>query len=311
MIKSQFSIALSCVASWIALSLQARAFDSWHVEGDPRVIAQNIQFTNGEVHLAGTAYFPESGGDHLPTIVALHDASIPAREAALYRHLREGLPAMGDAVLIYDRRGSGVSSGTLQGVDYETLADDAIAGQTALAKLPRIDPKKIGFWGLSQGGWLAVLAAQRSKSAAFAISVSAPLVTPAQQMEFATTNLLTVRGYSQASLRQMLETRKAWNSYLRGENSRDVAIEALRKVETQPWFELTFMPKTSQLATDPTLDSIRKKMNYDPVAALRQLKIPLLFIYGELRSLGPSRAFGATAPLVDESAEQHSLCCCA
>ena len=54
---------------------------------------------------------------------------------------------MGVAVLVYDRRGSGDSTGTLNGIDYKTLADDAIAGQSGLAKLPRIDAKRIGFWG--------------------------------------------------------------------------------------------------------------------------------------------------------------------
>jgi hypothetical protein len=38
--------------------------------------------------------------------------------------------------------------------------------------------------------------AGRSPDAAFAISVSAPLVTADEQMQFATCNLLTVRGYS-------------------------------------------------------------------------------------------------------------------
>jgi pimeloyl-ACP methyl ester carboxylesterase len=280
MTKSRFWIGFACAGIWIILSSHIGASDVWHVDADPGVLAQNIQFKNGEVHLSGTVYFPGGGGDQVPAVVALHDASIPTRESALYRHLREGLPGMGVAVLIYDRRGSGASSGTLQGVDYETLADDAIAGQNALAKLPRIDPKKIGFWGLSQGGWLAVLAAERSKSAAFAISVSAPLVTPEQQMEFATTNLLTIRGYSQESIDQMLETRKAWSGYLTGANSRDAAVEALRKVDMQPWFQFTFMPRASELATDQTRDSMRRKMNYDPVAPVRQLKIPLLFIYG-------------------------------
>jgi dipeptidyl aminopeptidase/acylaminoacyl peptidase len=64
------------------------------------------------------------------------------------------------------------------------LADDAIAGQHALAKVPRVDPTRIGFWGLSQGGWLAALAAGHSADSAFAISVSAPLVTANEQMQF-------------------------------------------------------------------------------------------------------------------------------
>jgi uncharacterized protein len=280
MSKSRFSITLLCLGIWTVLSSQAGASDAWHVEGDPKVIAQDIQFTNGDAHLAGTVYLPESGGDRLPAVVALHGASDATREAAVYRHLREGLPAMGVAVLIYDRRGSGASSGTLKNIDYETLAEDAIAGQNALAKLSRIDPKKIGFWGLSQGGWLAVLAARRSKNAPFAISVSAPLVAPEQQMEFATANLLNVRGYSQEDVKQMLEIRKAWTGYLQGTGSRAAAADALRKGETQPWFDLAFMPKASQLTTDPEHNSWRREMNHDPVAALRQAKMPLLFIYG-------------------------------
>jgi pimeloyl-ACP methyl ester carboxylesterase len=84
------------------------------------------------------------------------------RDANLYRHLCEGLPAMGIAVLVYDRRGSGQSSGDLDKADYEALADDAVAGQHSLTKFSRIDPDKIGFWGLSQGGWLVLKERARS-----------------------------------------------------------------------------------------------------------------------------------------------------
>ena len=96
-------------------------------------------------------YLPKAG-NRLSAVVVLHHAGLPTRDANLYRHLCEGLPAMGVAVLIYDRRGSGQSSGDLDKADYETLADDAVAGQHALAKFVRIDPNKIGFLGLSQGG---------------------------------------------------------------------------------------------------------------------------------------------------------------
>ena len=152
----------------VSFDSSASASDPWHVAGTPVVISQEVQFANAGANLVGTVYLP-GVGNHLPAVVVLHHAGATTREAALYRHLREGLPALGFAVLIYDRRGSGQSSGSLRGIDYETLADDAVAGQHALAKLSRIDPTKIGFWGLSQGGWLAVLAAGRSRDAAFAI----------------------------------------------------------------------------------------------------------------------------------------------
>lgn len=260
----------------VSFDSSAGTSDLWHVAGTPTVISQEVRFANAGADLVGTVYLPNTG-DHLPTVVVLHHAGAATRAAALYRHLREGLPALGFAVLIYDRRGSGQSSGSLQGVDYETLADDAVAGQHALAKLSRIDPAKIGFWGLSQGGWLAVLAAGRSRDAAFAISVSAPLVTADEQMQFATSNLLAVRGFSQEDVREMLETRRAWTGYLRGTNPRAVAIDALTKAQSKAWFDLTYMPKVSDLTNDP---AIRRKMDDDPVAAVLKAKVPLLFLYG-------------------------------
>ena len=100
-------------------------------------------------------------------------------------------------------------------------------------------------------------------------------------MEFATTNLLTVRGYSRKDVEQMLETRKAWTGYLlAGTTPRTTAVDALRKAETQPWFNLAFMPKSSELTTDPAHNSGRRELNYDPVVAIRRVKIPLLLIYG-------------------------------
>jgi uncharacterized protein len=280
--RKRFLIIVSLAGSLFAETTvpeRTEAPDSWHVEGRPQAVTQDVRFANGDAQLVGTVYLPEHG-DHLPGVVALHGASEPTREAAVYRHLLESLPAMGFAVLIYDLRGSGASSGNLNGIDYETLADDAIAARTALAKVPRIDLTKIGFWGFSQGGWLAMLAAERSKNTAFAISVSAPLTTPEVQMQFATTNLLTVRGYSRKDVEQMLEARKIWTGYLKGANARTEAVNALQKAEAQPWFELAFMPKASQLTTDPARNSWRREMGYDPVATVRLLKVPLLFIYG-------------------------------
>lgn len=262
-----------------ALGSSANVADLWHVAG-AKIVSQEVQFSNGQAHLAGTVYLPETG-DHLPGVVVLHHAALATREAALYRHLREGLPALGFAVLVFDRRGSGQSSGDFVSADFETLADDAIAGQRALAKIPRIDQTRIGFWGLSQGGWLAVLAAGRSANSAFAVSVSAPLVSADEQMQFATTNILVVRGYSESDVREMLDARKAWIGYLHGTNSRDVAVAALRKSESKPWFDLAYLPKAFQVTTDPEHDVSRKKLDDDPLAAVLKVKVPVLFLYGD------------------------------
>src|SRR5260370_5043584 len=295
LVATLLTVGLSDGAS---LASSADASSPWHVTGTPSVISQEIHFTNAGANLVGTVTL-RSDGNHLPAVVVLPHAGAPTRESGLYRHLQEGLPALGFAVLIYDRRGSGQSSGSLQGVDYETLADDAIAGQHALAKLSRIDPAKIGFWGLSQGGWLAVLAAGRSPDAAFAISVSAPLVTADEQMQFATSNLLTLRGCSQDDVREMLETRKAWTGYLRGTNPRALAIDALTKAQSKPWFDLTYLPKVSQLSNDP---AIRRQMDDEPVTAVMKVKVPLLFLYG-----GSDPWVSATPALLRPETHRYAL----
>jgi len=274
------SMVLVAVLAGAESNPSASTSDAWHVAATPPLTSQEIQFSNGNAHLVGTVYLPKTG-DHLPAVVALHPAGASTREAGLYRHLREGLPAIGFAVLIYDRRGSSQSSGDLHNSDYETLADDAVAGKRALAKFPRIDPNKIGFWGLSQGGWLAVLAAARGQHAAFAVSVSAPLVSAEEQMEFATSNLLAVRGYSQSDVEQMLAARMAWMGFLHNKNSREVAVEALRKAEAKPWFSLVYLPRAADLTADPEHDPVRRKLDDDPVAAVRKAKVPLLFLYGD------------------------------
>jgi uncharacterized protein len=279
--KSVFVLALALSTACVYAQHRSRNDDAvrWHA-APTRIISQELRFNNGNAHLVGTVYMPEKG-DRLPAVVVLHAAMAATRDAALYRHLSEGLPALGIAVLIYDRRGSGQSTGSMEDISYETLADDGIAGQHALAKLPRIDPQGIGFWGLSQGGWLSVLAAGRSPDVAFAVSVSAPLVSAEQQMRFAIANRLLINGYSQADVEQMLATRQVWTDYLRGKASRSAALDAITKAEAKPWFQLTYIDTSKQLTTDPEHNSYRKEMDANPEAAVLKVKVPLLFIYGD------------------------------
>ncbi|MGA8575913.1 MAG: alpha/beta hydrolase [Candidatus Cybelea sp.] len=241
-------------------------------------MSQSVVFENAGAVLRGTLYRPAVPG-RVPAVVAFHAAEVGAADAALYAHLRQGLPSIGVAVLVYDRRGTGRSTGKLN-VSYETLADDGIAGARAIARLMAIDPNRIGYWGLSQGGWLAVFAAQRDPHAAFAVSVSAPLVTPEVQMEFAMSNRLRVNGYSDADVAAMLAARKAWTGYLHGDLSRASAIAALSKIDTKPWFDLMYLPSAKDLAANPTDSSVRKQLDDDPLAALERVRVPVLFVYG-------------------------------
>ena len=245
----------------------------------PAIVQQPMSFTNGDVRFAGTLYLPEHG-DRVPAVVVLWDASMPTRAFGLYQQLARGLPAIGVAVLVFDRRGSGESRGSIGHTTYDDLAGDGIAALHALQRTPRIDPSKIGFWGLSQGGWLAVLAASETPDAAFVISCSAPLVTPAEQMTFAVNNIFTIRGYGADALRQALALRRVQAEYNGGRGSYAATVEETRKASNEPWFPDAFVRSVAQVPKSTPDTAWLRVTSYDPIEPLEAVRAPVLIFYG-------------------------------
>jgi uncharacterized protein len=277
----RFVAVLTVAGAVCSLSAAARAQQpdsAWHAQASPVFKQEPMHFANGDVQLAGTLYLPEHG-ERVPAVIVLWGAQAPTREFALYQQLASGLPAIGVAVLIFDRRGSGASGGSAHAT-FQDLAGDGIAAFRALQHDPRIDPKKIGFWGLSQGGWLSVLAASETPEAAFAISCSAPLVTPADQMTFAVSNLFAVRGYGPDALRQAMALRAMEAEYNAGHAARGPYEEATRKASTQPWFNDAFVNSVDEMPAKTPDAAWLDVMRYDPVKPLEAVQIPLLIFYG-------------------------------
>lgn len=272
-------LALSTVAQTTARAADVPVVDSmppWSAQPTIMTQTQELAFRSGAVKLSGTLYAPKIDG-RVPAVIVFHAASCPTRDFPLYRHLVEMLPPLGIAVFVFDRRGSGRSGGKLEESDYTMLADDGIAAQRRLAKHPRIDARRIGFWGLSQGGWLSLLAASRSPQAAFAISISAPMTTPDVQMNFAVANILRIRGFAQADIDQAIATRTAVDDFMRGKRNRAATQSVLDAAAVKPWFEYIYMGKSFKA---PDQSRWAKEMRHDPLATLDAVKAPALVIYG-------------------------------
>ena len=259
-----------------AAAAQAPSTLPWSAPATVVVTSEQRRFKNGDAELAGTLYTPRSQRP-VAAVVVTHSASSPLRTASLYDHLETMLPALGMAVFIYDRRGSGQSGTQDAGGDFALLADDAIAAAKSLKTDPRIDPRRIGIWGLSQGGWIAPLAASRSSDIAFAIAVSAPVVTADVQMIFSSTNHLLANGYSQADIEQMMATRKAVDDYTRGTASREAAQARVDAAKGKPWFKYLYMGETVR---DRAVSGWRKEIENDPLSNLEAVKVPTLVLYG-------------------------------
>jgi uncharacterized protein len=200
--------------------------------------------------------------------------------------------AQGVAALAYDKRGVGESGGDFRAVPFLELSDDGLAGIEYMKSRKEIDGKRVGVWGLSQGGWLGPLAASRSSNVSFVIAVSGPGVSPGEQMIAYYANELRAQGMSEHDVEEASSVRRdIWN-YLSSGAGYEQAKTELEKARTAPWYSEAKAQQDDSFGLLKTPDELRKlegrssiwfskEMNYDPVPALRALRVPALFLFGD------------------------------
>lgn len=158
---------------------------------DSRPSVGRVTFQNGEVKLAGNLWIPAGEGP-FPAIVIVHGAGKITTQD--YKYISFSFVHQGFATLTYDKRGVGESGGSYSRVGVEDgeavledLANDAVAGVEFLKSNGKIDPNRIGLFGISQGGWIAPLAASKSSDVAFMALYSGPVCTVGQEIYYSRT----------------------------------------------------------------------------------------------------------------------------
>jgi pimeloyl-ACP methyl ester carboxylesterase len=259
-----------------------------HVREEP------VRFSNGNIQLAGSLFLPAGSGRH-PAVVLFHGSGPQSRDAFTAHWFAE----QGFAALAYDKRGVGESGGDFNKVAFQDLCGDGLAAIALLKSRSDIDARKIGVWGLSQGGWLGPLAASRSRDVAFVIAVSGPGVSPGEQMIFYYANQLRDQGVSEDAVADASQLRRTVYRYLSTGGGYEEAKPALAQSRAKPWFAALrsqndglFALSDSAIFDDPAMRSrlwFKIEMNYDPREALRKLAVPALFLFGDQDELVPVR----------------------
>lgn len=235
---------------------------------------EEITFNTGDVKLSGTLTLPLDKAPH-PAVVLVHGSGPESREFGFWRTF---FASRGLAVLAYDKRGVGASTGDWRQADFRDLANDVLNGINALKNRPDIDAKRIGLWTISQGGWIVPMVASESKDVNFIIVHSGAMVTPYQQSLQAIISERQVLGTLEQEISETVEYSKVDQEFTR---------------TGQGWEKLqqlyqTGKAKNALWAREPMAKDFwfrswyRAVMDFDATPYWEKVNCPVLAFFGEL-----------------------------
>lgn len=148
--------------------------------------SENLHFYNkkqGDT-LAATLTLPRKG-NNFPGLILISGSGPQNRDEEILGHkpflvIADYLTRHGIAVLRYDDRGTGESTGSFEGSTTADFATDTEAAFHYLETRHEINSDQIGLMGHSEGGEIAPMVAAKNKAIAFMILLAAPGVNGAE-----------------------------------------------------------------------------------------------------------------------------------
>ncbi len=211
-------------------------------------LAEDVTYANpiGGHTLAGTFTRPASDG-RFPAVILISGSGQQDRDGAALGHrpflvLADHLTRSGIAVLRYDDRGVGGSTGDFEAATSRDFASDALAAVTYLKSRDDVEPGRIGLAGHSEGGLIAPMVAVESTDVSYIVLMAAPGVPGERLAQVQTELIARASGASGEEIAEIVE--RVWSS-----------------MATDAWF--------------------RYFLNYDPAEMIEQVTVPVLAINGE------------------------------
>jgi uncharacterized protein len=249
---------------------------------------EQVTFANpkAQLSLAGTLTLP-SGSGPFPAGILIADSGPHDRDENVAGHrpflvLADHLTRKGIAVLRYDKRGIGKSTGQFEQATTEDFASDATAALAYLKSRKEIDAKKIGLIGHSEGGIIAPLVASRSSEVAWMVLLAAPGLKGEDVMLLQSGLILKAAGLDDDRIAKARDFNL--QSYALARKEKDpAALESKLTDLVDATGMSTTLPPTAlkpqaQVMTSPWF---RFFLDYDPVPALKKTQCPVLVLNGD------------------------------
>lgn len=244
---------------------------------------EDVTFENktASITLAGTLTLPKKDGVS-PAVVLISGSGAQNRNEELMGHkpflvLSDYLTRNGIAVLRFDDRGVGKSTGSFQTATSADFATDVTAAVEYLKTRKEVDKKKIGLIGHSEGGVIAPMVAANSKDIAFIVLMAGTGV-PGDQLLLAQEKLVG-RASGLDSVALSINERLSRQAYeIVKKTTNDEALKA----------ELTALLKRNNVSDDEISRSLGRTLNpwtlyfirHDPAPVLAKVKCPVLALNG-------------------------------
>jgi uncharacterized protein len=260
----------------------------------------NFENKNDDIRLAGTLTIPQSNKP-FPAVLLVSGMGPNDRDYTMMGHklfldLAEYLTKQGVAVLRYDKRGVGKSTGVYNNtLTSEDFARDALAGIGYLRNKPEIDPARIGIIGHSEGGMIAAMVAAQVPTIAFVILLAAPASTSIETTLMQVGKQLQADGASDAMiaadhrLRRMLLTlvKEEPNTIAAKTSMHEIIGDYLKERSEAELLESKQLPfAITPEKADSVIDMFNSPwyrffLSYDPVISLTKLTMPVLALNGD------------------------------
>ena len=259
--------------------------------------ASDVTFPGGAagVTLAGTLTVPPGDGP-FTGVVLIAGSGPNDRDETILRHklflvLADSLTRRGIAVLRYDKRGIGKSTGSYALATSRDFADDAQAAFTYLRAQPHVNAAKVGLIGHSEGGIIAPMVAAHSPEVAFLVLLAGTGLPGERIIAEQAALIGHAEGASDSDVAQSQVLEKKLLAVAAHESDPAAAKVRIASLLNQSLASLTPAQKKKIGDTGPLLRAqsaalvspwFRYFLTYDPAPTLKQVHCPVLALDGSL-----------------------------